>query len=427
MLVIAGLFIFWTYVLNRTRFGRHVYAVGGNAEAARRAGINVASINIRCFAICSMMAAIGGIILASRLLSVNKYSGGGSCCCTRSRARHRRHDPVRRPRHGVDRAASARWSSARSPTAWTCSRSVGGKFMVTGGVLLPRCSSTRFARQQRQAAGRVCKRAARALLGVPPGAATPGLMTFAGASSPPRTSPTRCWTATAARSSWPSAREMARARRPGPPSRACPAPTAPTRKLLADPEVDAVYNPLPNALHVEWSIRALEAGKHVLCEKPLSRHPEDVERAFDVAREQGRVLAEAFMWRHHPQVAAPRELIEAGEIGDLRVIRAGFAFAPPTPRTSACTPSSRAAASWTSAATASAAAARSRAPSPSASMPSRWSAAGRRRRPGRHAALPRRRARPPRLRARLPRRRHLDAVGTEGSLFLDDPWHGHDR
>ena len=65
-------------------------------------------------------------------------------------------------------------------------------------------------------------------------------------------------------------------------------------------------------MHVEWSIRALEAGKHVLCEKPLSRHPEDVERAFDVAEREGRVLAEAFMWRHHPQVARARELVDGG-------------------------------------------------------------------------------------------------------------------
>jgi predicted dehydrogenase len=96
--------------------------------------------------------------------------------------------------------------------------------------------------------------------------------------------------------------------------------------LLADPEVEAVYNPLPNALHVEWSIRALEAGKHVLCEKPLSRHPDDVDRAFAVAEREGRVLAEAFMWRHHPQVARARELLAGGAIGDLRIIRAHFAF-----------------------------------------------------------------------------------------------------
>jgi xylose dehydrogenase (NAD/NADP) len=97
-------------------------------------------------------------------------------------------------------------------------------------------------------------------------------------------------------------------------------------ELLADPEIDAIYNPLPNSMHVEWSIRALEAGKHVLCEKPLSRHPDDVDRAFDAAASAGRVLAEAFMWRHHPQVRRLRELLDAGEIGDLRVIRAGFAF-----------------------------------------------------------------------------------------------------
>jgi D-xylose 1-dehydrogenase (NADP+, D-xylono-1,5-lactone-forming) len=101
--------------------------------------------------------------------------------------------------------------------------------------------------------------------------------------------------------------------------------------LLADPDVDAIYNPLPNALHVEWSIRALEAGKHVLCEKPLSRRPEDVDRAFDVAEREGRVLAEAFMWRHHPQVARARELLDGGAIGDLRIIRAHFAFVAADP------------------------------------------------------------------------------------------------
>jgi predicted dehydrogenase len=96
--------------------------------------------------------------------------------------------------------------------------------------------------------------------------------------------------------------------------------------LLADPEIDAVYVPLPNALHVDWSVRALEAGKHVLCEKPMSRHPEEVERAFAVAERAGRVLAEAFMWRHHPQLARARELIASGAIGRLRVLRAAFGF-----------------------------------------------------------------------------------------------------
>jgi D-xylose 1-dehydrogenase (NADP+, D-xylono-1,5-lactone-forming) len=97
-------------------------------------------------------------------------------------------------------------------------------------------------------------------------------------------------------------------------------------ELLADPEIEAVYVPLPNALHVEWSIRALRAGKHVLCEKPMSRHPEDVERAFDVAESEGRVLAEAFMWRHHPQLRRARAMLAAGDVGELRVIRAAFAF-----------------------------------------------------------------------------------------------------
>jgi predicted dehydrogenase len=99
--------------------------------------------------------------------------------------------------------------------------------------------------------------------------------------------------------------------------------------LLADPEVDAIYNSLPNSLHVPWSIRALEAGKHVLCEKPMSRHPADVERVFDVAEREGLVLAEAFMWRHHPQLARARELIAGGAIGNLLLLRAVFSY--PTP------------------------------------------------------------------------------------------------
>ena len=94
--------------------------------------------------------------------------------------------------------------------------------------------------------------------------------------------------------------------------------------LLADPDVDAVYISLPNGPHVEWSIRALEAGKHVLCEKPLTRHPADVERAFDAADRAERLLMEAFMWRHHPQTHRLAELVHGGAIGELRLVRATF-------------------------------------------------------------------------------------------------------
>jgi D-xylose transport system permease protein len=76
--IVGALLVFWTYVARRTKFGRHVYAVGGNAEAARRAGINVDRIRIACFMICSMMAAFGGVILASRLFSVDTNAGGGT-------------------------------------------------------------------------------------------------------------------------------------------------------------------------------------------------------------------------------------------------------------------------------------------------------------------------------------------------------------
>jgi xylose dehydrogenase (NAD/NADP) len=96
--------------------------------------------------------------------------------------------------------------------------------------------------------------------------------------------------------------------------------------LLADPEIEAVYISLPNSLHVEWSIRALEAGKHVLCEKPLDRRPERVAEAFDAADRAGRFLMEGFMYRHHPQMARLRELVEDGAIGELRAISSSFTF-----------------------------------------------------------------------------------------------------
>jgi xylose dehydrogenase (NAD/NADP) len=95
--------------------------------------------------------------------------------------------------------------------------------------------------------------------------------------------------------------------------------------LLEDPGVEAVYISLPNGPHVEWSVRALEAGKHVLCEKPLARRPEDVERAFEAAEGASRLLMEAFMWRHHPQTARLAEIAATG-IGELRLVRASFSF-----------------------------------------------------------------------------------------------------
>jgi D-xylose 1-dehydrogenase (NADP+, D-xylono-1,5-lactone-forming) len=96
--------------------------------------------------------------------------------------------------------------------------------------------------------------------------------------------------------------------------------------LLADPGVDAVYVSLPNSLHVDWSIRALEAGKHVLCEKPLTRRPEEAERAFDAAARADRLLIEGFMYRHHPQTARVKQLVDEGAIGEVRAIRGVFSF-----------------------------------------------------------------------------------------------------
>jgi D-xylose 1-dehydrogenase (NADP+, D-xylono-1,5-lactone-forming) len=97
--------------------------------------------------------------------------------------------------------------------------------------------------------------------------------------------------------------------------------------LLADPEIEAVYISLPNTLHCPWSIRALEAGKHVLCEKPLSRHTADAEAAFAAAERTGCLLSEAFMYRHNPQTMRFKELVDGGAIGELRLVRSTFSYA----------------------------------------------------------------------------------------------------
>jgi D-xylose 1-dehydrogenase (NADP+, D-xylono-1,5-lactone-forming) len=96
--------------------------------------------------------------------------------------------------------------------------------------------------------------------------------------------------------------------------------------LLADTEIEAVYISLPNTMHCDWSIKALEAGKHVLCEKPLSRHTNEVEAVFDAADRTGRLLSEAFMYRHNPQTKRAKELVDDGAIGELRLVRSAFSY-----------------------------------------------------------------------------------------------------
>jgi predicted dehydrogenase len=97
-------------------------------------------------------------------------------------------------------------------------------------------------------------------------------------------------------------------------------------ELVADAGIDAVYNSLPNSLHGEWTIRALAAGKHVLCEKPLAMNAAEAQRMFDAAGKAGKVLMEAFMYRTHPQTLAVVEAIRAGAIGKVRLVRTSFCF-----------------------------------------------------------------------------------------------------
>ncbi len=96
--------------------------------------------------------------------------------------------------------------------------------------------------------------------------------------------------------------------------------------LLNDPQVQAVYNSLPNGLHHEWSIKAMRAGKHVLCEKPFALNVAEAEQMFSVAEETGRVLVEAFMYRAHPQTQKLIKMVRGGVIGDLKLIRSNFTF-----------------------------------------------------------------------------------------------------
>ena len=97
-------------------------------------------------------------------------------------------------------------------------------------------------------------------------------------------------------------------------------------ELIADPDVEAIYNPLPNHLHVPWTIRAAEAGKHVLCEKPLALTAFEAEQLLEVRDRTGVQIAEAFMVRAHPQWAAVRELIAEGRVGELRLVSGHFSY-----------------------------------------------------------------------------------------------------
>jgi predicted dehydrogenase len=96
--------------------------------------------------------------------------------------------------------------------------------------------------------------------------------------------------------------------------------------LLADPDVDVIYNSLPNHLHAVWTIKACQAGKHVLCEKPFALSLSEVDTMFDAAEKAGVVLEEAFMYRHHPQTLKVKEIVGVGSLGRINLVRGVFTF-----------------------------------------------------------------------------------------------------
>ena len=193
--------------------------------------------------------------------------------------------------------------------------------------------------------------------------------------------------------------------------------------LLADPEIEAVYIPLPNNMHCEWSIKALEAGKHVLCEKPLSRHADQVEAAFDVAERTGRLLSEAFMYRHNPQTKRAKELVDEGAIGELRLVRAAFGYSLYDEdnirlRTDVEGGALMDVGCYTVSGSRLFGGEPERAYGEAWFGPSGtdWVFGGTLRFPGNVIALFD-------CGTAMPERDELEAIGSEGSLFLDDPWH----
>ena len=96
--------------------------------------------------------------------------------------------------------------------------------------------------------------------------------------------------------------------------------------LLNDPEIDVIYNSLPNHLHAEWTIKALRAGKHVLCEKPFAVSLKEVDAMIAASKETGKILAEAFMYRHHEQTIKVKEIVDSGALGTLQLIKGAFSF-----------------------------------------------------------------------------------------------------
>ena len=194
-------------------------------------------------------------------------------------------------------------------------------------------------------------------------------------------------------------------------------------ELLADPQIEALYISLPNTMHVEWSIRAAEHGKHVLCEKPFDSSPDRVDDAFDAADRAGTLLSEAFMWRHNPQTKRLRELLDQGAIGELRLVRSCFSYGlydednirlRPDVEGGAlmdvgcyCISGSRLVAGEPESAFGS-----------SSTGPSGtdWVFTASLRFPGDVLGIFD-------CGTAMPNRDELEAIGSEGSLFLDDPWH----
>ncbi len=317
--VILGVFlVFWSFIAGRTRFGRHVYAVGGSAEAARRAGINVDRVRIAVFMISGFMAGVGGIMLASRLRSVATGTGGGNLLLLVIAAAVIGGTSLF---GGVGRVVSALLGALVIASIQNgmdlLGLASGTKFVITGLVLL---SAVLVDALLQAPPGRTRRRVTTGetigvgMLGYAfMGKAHTRAFREADAFHAPLAPQLVSLSGRTADKVEAAREELGWAEA-----------VTDWREQVADERIGLFDNGGPNALHAEPTIAAARNGKHVLCEKPLGRTADESLEIWREAERAGVVHMCGFNYRFVPAVRLAREMLEAGDLGDLFHFRARY-------------------------------------------------------------------------------------------------------